>query len=164
MSARTQLAWRDLDGRPSWERFVGRTAIAPARRAHRLRPVEPPIPLSLPHSRMPRRAPRRTHPLKDESGATLVEYALLVAMVAVAAVVAANALGTSSRGSMNGAGSAIVTGSASGPPGQSGTAPGQAGATPGQSGTTPAQGSPPPGQSGTTPGQGGGGQGKGKGD
>jgi len=48
--------------------------------------------------------------LRDETGATMAEYALLVAVIALVAVVGARALGTSVNNRLNGAATTIRTG------------------------------------------------------
>jgi pilus assembly protein Flp/PilA len=45
--------------------------------------------------------------LKDESGATAIEYGLIAALVAVAAIVALEALGTSLSGMFTGVGGKV---------------------------------------------------------
>ena len=45
---------------------------------------------------------------KDEEGATMVEYALMLALIAIVCIVAVTAIGTSAQGTFTNAGSAIA--------------------------------------------------------
>lgn len=110
--------------------------------------------------------------LREDGGASAGEYALILAIIGVGAVIAAVTLGDTIALSFSQSSLTIASaGSSDGAPGdagasspgQSGSAPGQTGNTPGQSGATPGQsGSAPPGQSGNTPGQSGSAPGKNK--
>jgi pilus assembly protein Flp/PilA len=54
--------------------------------------------------------------LKDESGASVAEYALILAIVGAGIALAAYTLGQSIRGAMNSAASCITAGSGGGTP------------------------------------------------
>jgi Flp pilus assembly pilin Flp len=95
--------------------------------------------------------------LREDGGASAGEYALILAIIGVGAVIAALTLGDTIALSLSQSSLTIASAGSSdnsGSPGQSGSAPGQTGDTPGLSGATPGQsGAAAPGQSGNTPGQ-----------
>ena len=49
--------------------------------------------------------------LKDEEGATMVEYAIMVALIAVVCIVAVQTIGTRSNNAFTSAGNSMPTGS-----------------------------------------------------